>query len=206
MSLLRILPLTFCLLAMGCLNARVDPKLDVMSEIKSEVNAQVDSLVKAEINPQIESLVKTQLDSVVKAEVKAAIDTKIETVIKPKMNVLGGDIQTKFDTKFKDLNAKFETNTQNQGMFSGGAIYILAFGCFIIATIAITIVYLVKQLFKFKKLWNLVSHSLEVHTHKKDSTIKDVKTHLGSMLEVAGLKHFVDKNLKKRGLNKSSRD
>jgi len=206
----RIFACLCLLFCVGCLDAQVKPKLDtdvdVKSEIKSEVEAHVDSLLKAEINPQIESLVKTQLDSVVKAEVEAAINTQIETTIKPKMNVLGGDIQTKMENQFRDLNTKIQTSTQNQGMFSGGAVYVLILGCFIVATIAITIIYLVRELLKWKKLWHLVSHSIEVHTHKKDADVKQMKEHLGSMLEVSGLKHFVDQNLKKRGLNRTPRD
>lgn len=182
----RLLPVILCLFLCGCLDAKVDPKLDVKSQIQSEVKANIDSLVKAELNPYVESLVKTQVDSLVKAEIKAEVETNI-------------------NPKLADFQTQIHSTTQNEGMFSGGAIYVLVFGCFVFLVIAGTVIYLVRLVLRWKRLWNLVSHSIEVQSGKSGN-VKDLKEHFGSMLEISGLKGFVDQNLKNRGLNKPSRD
>jgi len=175
-------------LLLGCADAQLDTK----------VNTDVDTNIKAEV----ESLVKMHLDSLIKAQ----LDTKVQGI--------GVDIKNKIADEIKaditaDITAKVtsqisaQLSTQNTGMFSGGAIYVMGLGMFIVASIVFAFVWIVKSLFKYKNLWQIISASIEEHSHKEGSTIKDLKSSFGSLIQEKGLQKFVDKNLKNRGLNKA---
>ena len=134
------------------------------------------------------------------ANLDSKIEAKIEAKMENKLNIVGADMRSKIAD---DLRAEFNTqlNTQNTGMFSGGAVYVLALGVFIVASIVFTFIWILKQLFKYKNIWHLISESIEEHAEKEESTIKDVKQKFDTKLQENGLKEFVCKNLKKRGLN-----
>lgn len=183
-----ILPfLMCCVLLSGCFKSDIDAKSNI--DAKAEIQAQVDSFLKA------------NLDSLIKAQV----DTKVQGVgvdIKNKLaDELNAQISQELQTK---VDAILASTTQNSGMFSGGAIYI---GIVFIAFFAMlfgTIIILAKKAAKWKKIWTLVSHSIEHQASKEKHVafISDLKSHIATSLEVSGLKNHVDKNLQKRGLRK----
>jgi hypothetical protein len=188
----NFLPLFFCLvLITGCFKANVD----------TDANAEANIDAKAEIQAQVESFLNAHLESLVKAEV----DTKVQGV--------GVDVRAKVADELRaqithDLQTKIDAflanNTQNTGMFSGGAIYILAaFVSFLILFFG-TVIYLTKQAAKWKKIWRLVSNSIEHHANTDEhfEFARNLKSHISTSLEISGLKDIVDQNLKKRGLRK----
>jgi len=86
-------------------------------------------------------------------------------------------------------------------MFSGGAIYVVIVVVIFFALFFSTIIYLLKSLLKWKKVWHLVSDSIEIHSH--DENISKIKTHLSAALEQTGLKQLIDNNLQKRGFRRN---
>jgi len=138
-------------------------------------------------------------------DANAKLEAKLEAKMENKLKIVGADMRSKIA---EDIKAEFNTqlNTQNTGMFSGGAVYVLALAVFIVASIVFVFIWILNQFFKYKNIWHLISESIEQHANNEKSTIKDVKTSFDSLLgQKKGLKEFVSENLKKRGLNKSSK-
>jgi hypothetical protein len=106
-----------------------------------------------------------------------------------------------------EINSKIETHTQNTGMFSGGAIYVVAVAVAFFAFVFGTFIWLVKSLIEWKQIWHLISASIE--SNSKDANhaehVKKIKSEFSDSLEKTGLKSVVDKNLIKRGMKNSSR-
>jgi hypothetical protein len=142
------------------------------------------------------------LDAKMEAKLNSKIDSRIEMKMKNELRIVGADMRNKIA---EDLRAEFNTqlNTQNTGMFSGGAIYVLGLGIFIVASIVYVIIWGLKQLFKYKQIWHLISESIAEHS--EEATVKDIKNKFENKLEADQLKDFVSKNLKKRGLNNKSK-
>lgn len=136
------------------------------------------------------------------AKAQAEIESKIDKLVEARFKAVGVDMRQKIAD---DLKAEFHTqlNTQNTGTFSGGAIYVLAFGVFIVICVVFVVLWLVNAYLKYKKTWHLISESIEHHSNKDNSTVKDVKRSFDLLLNKKGLKSFVLKNLEKRGLNKN---
>jgi len=159
-------------------------------------DAKIDA--KAEIQTQVDLFLKAHLESLIKAQ----IDTKVQGVGVDIKNKLAEDIKSELQTEIQSM---FAANTQNVGMFSGGAIYVvivvIAFFIFLFGTI----VWLVKSLMNWKKVWHLLSSSIEANSTDKDHAelVKKIKSQFSSTLEVTGLKQLVDQNLEKRGLRRS---
>jgi hypothetical protein len=181
-----ILPLLFCsVLICGCIESQIDTDVDAKAEIKTEVeaymNTHLESLIKAEVNTKVQG-------------VGVDLQGKIADTLK---NEIKNELQT-------DIDALISSSTQNTGMFSGGAIYILIAFVVFVAFLFGTIIYFVKQAATWKNVWSQVSTVIERHgnheLHKE--TIKNLKSQISTSLEVSGLKDHVDHNLKKRGLRK----
>jgi hypothetical protein len=186
-----IIALLLCASLLGCADADVD------------ANAQANNnTVKTDIKTEVETFMKAHLESLIKAQ----IDTKVQGI--------GVDVSNKVADELKaDIKSELEThiqaaianNTQNVGMFSGGAIYVVIVAIVFLAFLFGTIIYLVKSLLKWKKIWHLVSHSIEEHCEDDDhgEHVTKIKSHFSSALEESGLKQLIDQNLEKRGFRKS---
>jgi len=180
----------------GCMKANVN------TDAKAEANVDA----KAEIQTQVETFLKAHLESLIKAQ----IDTKVQGVgidVKNKLaDQLTADItaqlKTELDTKMDALYAK---STQNTGMFAGGAIYVVIVAVIFLVLLFGSIIYLVRSVLKWKRIWHLISQSIE-ECSKDDELghIHRVKSHFATALQLSGLKGAVDQNLQKRGLRKNA--
>ena len=168
---------------LGCADADINAKTDVKTDIKSE----------------IETFMKVHLESLIKAQ----IDTKVQGVGVDIKNKLADEIKADIKSELQtDIKALISANTQNVGMFSGGAIYVVILAIVFLALLLGTFIWLIKALMKWKNIWHLLSQSIEEHSKDEihGNHIKKVKSHFSQAIEAAGLKKIVDKNLKKRGL------
>jgi len=181
-----LIPLIFCIICIGCVDARVDPNIDT----KIDTKAEIESLLKAELTG-----IKADIKNELKAEFTANLNNKMDT----KLNLMGGDIQGRIDK----LNAKFDiqTSTQNQGMFSGGGVYLTAVAVTLIIGIFGTFIWLMRSLMKWKQIWHIASQTIE-HLSEEDRPAEHVKSEFAKRIEAAGLHHIVNANLEKRGLKK----
>jgi len=171
-----------CILCSGCINAEVNPEVDIKSE--------VESLVRAELTG-------------IKAEIKSTIDSNVEA----KMNILGGDIQGRID----NLNAKFdtqiETHTQNQGMFSGGGIYVTTVAVALIAGIFLTFIWLIKKIMQWKQVWQIASQTISrIIEDKEFEESEQIKSEFSQRMKDAGLHNVVKPHMRKFGLQKTEPD
>jgi len=184
----KLIPIFICLLCVGCLDAKVDPKINS----KIDTKAEIESLVKGEL---------TGIKAKIKNELKAEFTTNLNNKMNTKFNLMGGDIQGKIDK----LNAKFETqietHTQNQGMFSGGGIYVSAVAITLIVGLFGTIIWITNKAMKWKKIWHIASQTIE-HIAEEDKPASHVKKEFARRIEAAGLHHIVNKNLEMRGFKK----
>lgn len=183
------LALSLCsVLCLGCADAKVDAKAD--TDINTNIKTEVESFLKA----NLESLVKAEIDTKVQGvgDIKANLADEITADIK-------AQITQELDTK---IQAAVANTTQNTGMFSGGAIYVVIVVIVFFALLFGTFIWLVKSLMKWKNVWHLLSQSIEEHSDNKEHSehVKKIKQHFSKSLEAAGLKNIVDTNLKKRGM------
>jgi len=179
-----------CIFFSGCFKAEVNPEVDIKSE--------VESLVKGELTG-----IKAELKAEIKTEIKSTIDSNIEA----KMNVLGGDIQGKID----NLNAKFdtqiETHTQNQGMFSGGGIYVTAVAIALIAGVFLTFIWLIKKIMQWKQVWQIASQTISrIIEDKEFEESEKIKSEFSQRMRDAGLHTVVKSHMRKFGLQKTEPD
>ena len=180
MSRLLIACVLIPTLLLGCADAKVDAKAD------TDINTQVESLLKA----HLESLVKAQVDAKLQGigDVNAKLAEEIKTELK-------AEIKTELETK---IQAAVANNTQNTGMFAGGAIYVVILAIVFLVLLFGSFIYVVRSLLRWKKVWHLVSQSIE-----ESSNQEQIKSKFASSLESAGLKSLVDDNLKKRGMRRN---
>jgi hypothetical protein len=204
-----IITVTLCLICFGCIDANLDTdvKTDLKADIEKAVEANIEKVVDAEMIKVAESM-----ENLVKAEVKTSLqananintdlEAKLSNKMDTKLNVLGGDIKQKVADELKaHFDTKIETHTQNQGMFSGGGIYVTAVAVFLILTVAGTVIYLFKTLMSWKRIWHVTSQCIEEQGENGGKEqIEKLKRMISSSLGKAQLKHHVDKNLEKRGL------
>lgn len=191
---MRTIPvILLCLCLTGC----IDPKINTDAKAEANINT------KAEIQTQVNTFLKAHLESLVKAQV----DTKVQGVgvdVKNKLaDQLTADItaqlRTELDTKINALIAK---TTQNTGMFAGGAIYVVVVAITFLVLLFGTFIWIVRRAMKWKKVWHLVSQSIEEHTDDEEhgEHVRKIKSHFATALRMAGLKEVVDQNLQQRGL------
>ena len=177
-------------LCVGCVNTKIDPKVD------TNVDTNVD------IQTQVESFLNANLDSLIKAQV----DTKVQGVgveVKNKLaDQLTADIKHDLKT---EIQAMFANTTQNTGMFSGGAIYLVIVAIVFLLLLFGTIIWITKYALQWKKIWYLLSQCIEEESKEHKNSIQDLKKHFSTQLQEKGLKNIVDKNLEKRGMRKKSR-
>ena len=183
------LALTLCsVLCLGCADAKVDAKAD--TDINTNIKTEIESFLKA----NLESLVKAQIDAKIQGvgDIKASLADEITADIKTQ-------ITQELDTK---IQAAVANTTQNTGMFSGGAIYVVTLAVVFLVFLFGTFIWLIKALMKWKNIWHLVSQSIEEHSNDKEHSehVKKIKQHFSKSLDAAGLKNIVDANLKKRGM------
>jgi len=168
-----------CLLIIGCADAKINPTINTKAEFAA-LKAQIRTELKAELT----------------AEFNATFTNKMNT----KLNLLGGDVQQKIAD---NLRAEFQTqiDTKNNGMFSGGGIYLTAVAIALIIGIFGTFMWLVKKMMQWKQIWHILSQTIENET-KRGGQAEHVKQSFSAMIDVAGLKNIIDLDLKTRGLHK----
>jgi hypothetical protein len=182
----KFLPLVFCLfLFCGCLDPNVDT--DAEANINTEIQASVDSF----LNAHLESLIKAEVDTKVQGvgfDIKNKLADEISTQVKQ-------DLQTQ-------IHSMFTASTQNSGMFSGGAIYVVIVAVAFLILLFGTIIWLATMVMRWKRIWHLVSGSIEHHSNQDQhaEAIGKLKSRISTNLDIVGLKYIVDKNLEKRGL------
>jgi hypothetical protein len=211
----------FCLILSGCLSPEIKDN-NLESLVKAQVETEVTGLkadikseitgIKASLQSEITTDIKATLTNEITADVKTTLTNEIKTDIKShfnnemkaKMNVLGGDIQGKIDK----LNAKFdtqiETHTQNTGMFSGGGIYVMGVAIALIAAVFGTIIWLLKKLMHWKRIWHVVSEVIENHEEEDKENAAKIKNKIAALSRAAGVHDIIDRNLKSRGFKKKS--
>jgi len=177
-------------LCLGCADADIDAKAD--TDVNTNIKTEVDSFLKA----NLESLVKAQIDAKVQGigDIKANLADEIKADIK-------AQITQELETK---IQAAVANTTQNTGMFSGGAIYVVILAIVFLVLLFGSFIWLIKSLMKWKNIWHLLSESIEKYSHVKEHEchVKKIKSHFAAALKSAGLKNVVDNNLKKRGIVK----
>ena len=156
------------ILCSGCINAEVNPEVDIKAEMKNIIKAEMTGI-------------------------KAKIQTEIKTSLNAKMNILGGDIQGRID----ELNAKFdtsiETHTQNLGMFSGGGVYVTAVAIALIAGVFLTFMWLIKKIMQWKQVWQIASQTISKMINSKEfKGSEDVKAELSQRMKDAGLSSVIN--------------
>jgi len=175
----KLLLIVVCILCSGCINAEVNPEVDIKSE--------VESLVKAELTG-------------IKAEIKTEIQTEIKASLNAKMNILGGDIQGRIDKLDAKFDTSIETHTQNQGMFSGGGVYVTAVAIALIAGVFLTFMWLIKKIMQWKQVWQIAKQTITKMIDKEMEVegSEILKTEFTKQMKDAGL-HSVIK-LKEKDL------
>lgn len=185
-----LLPLCiFCVALSGC----VDPQVDANANADVDANANVDTDINTQIETQVESFLKANLESLVKAQVQSQV------------HVVGADMRQKLADQLRaEFQTQIETHTQNQGMFSGGAIYVVIVVIAFFVLLFGTIIWVINSLFKWKQIWRLLTNSIEEHADNEEhgEHVQKIKNHFLSSLEQNGLKSIVDRNLEKRGLKR----
>lgn len=183
-----ILLATLCCL--GCGDAKLDTR----------ANADVD------VNSKIDRLVEARLESLIKTEISPKLENQIESKINAEIKAVGVDMRQKVADELKaEIQSEIQTNTQNIGMFSGGAIYVVIVIVAFFICLFGTLIWLLYSLFKWKHVWHLISSSIEAYAQDPEykNHINKVKNHFDKSLQTTGLKKTVDKNLKKRGFKKN---
>jgi len=184
--------LIICLLCVGCVDAEIKPEIDT----KIDTKAEIESLVKAELTG-IKAEIKTEL----KAEINTSLNANLNNKMDTKLNLLGGDIQGRIDKLDAKFDTQIETHTQNQGMFSGGGVYVTAVAVALIIGIFGTFIWLMRSLMKWKQIWHIASQTIE-HLADEERPAEHVKSEFAKRIEAAGLHNIVNANLEKRGLKK----
>lgn len=186
-----ILAILLCVSLAGCMEAKVD----------TDANAEANINTQAEIQTEVETFLKAHLESLVKAQV----DTKLQGIGVDVRNKIADEIEAEIRT---DLQTQIDTwlsaNTQNTGMFSGGAIYVVIVAIVFLVFLFGTFIYLLQYALRWKKVWHLISQTIEHHADKEEHSehVNEIKSHFSTALELAGLKNIVDRNLEKRGMRK----